>query len=156
VLLGGRCGWVRVCSGELFGLLEVVEGIADLAAHGVGRGEVDEVAGLPFGGQAGDVDVLGKVEGSAGVTEVDGDGVDGDVGGAEFGAVVFAEQVGGFAGLVEVVVGLHAVVVAGGGDGEDELACAVQRQDGGIGSAGSGGVFEGADNGGGCLPGLAS
>jgi hypothetical protein len=26
-----------------------VEGVADLAAHGVGGGEVDEVAGLPLG-----------------------------------------------------------------------------------------------------------
>jgi hypothetical protein len=90
--------------GELLGLLEVVEGVADLAAHGVGGGEVDEVAGLPFGGQGGDVDVPGEIEGLAGVTEIDGDGdgVDGDIGGAEFGAVVIAvlaEEVGGFAGL---------------------------------------------------------
>ncbi len=34
---------------ELFGLLEVVDGFADLAPHGVCGGEVDHVAGLPLG-----------------------------------------------------------------------------------------------------------
>jgi len=34
---------------ELFGLLQVVDGFADLAAHGVGGCEVDHVPGLSFG-----------------------------------------------------------------------------------------------------------
>src|SRR5260221_8403683 len=34
---------------DLLGLLEVVDGLADLPSHGVGCGEVDQVAGPGFG-----------------------------------------------------------------------------------------------------------
>ena len=35
--------------GELFGLLQVVDGFADLAAHSMRGGEVDHVPGPAFG-----------------------------------------------------------------------------------------------------------
>jgi hypothetical protein len=54
---------------------------ADVAALGVGSGDLDVEAGLAFWGQAGGVDSDGDVEGFAGVAEVDvsGDGVQRDV-----------------------------------------------------------------------------
>ena len=39
----------RLLGRDLLGLLQVVDGLADLAAHGVSGGKVDEVTGLPFG-----------------------------------------------------------------------------------------------------------
>jgi hypothetical protein len=72
--LAGDAVGAGLLGGELFGLFEVVEGVADLAARGVGGGEVDVVAGLPLGRQPGDVDVVGQVECLPGVAEVDGDG----------------------------------------------------------------------------------
>ena len=55
----------------------------------------------------------------------DGDGVDGDIGWPEFGAVVIAvlaDLLGDLAGLVEVVVGKGTVVVVRGADRHDEMA----------------------------------
>jgi hypothetical protein len=75
---------------------------------------------------------VGLVEGLSGVAEFhcDGDRDHRDVRGSEFGAVVVAvlpEPGGDLPGLVQVLVRLAAVVVTGGGDGEDELAGSVQR-----------------------------
>jgi hypothetical protein len=60
-------------------------------------GQVAVVAGLPFGRRIARVDLLAQLDGLPGVTEFDRDrdGVNGDVGGAELGAVavvVLAEQ----------------------------------------------------------------
>ncbi len=53
--------------GDGCGFLQVVDGFADLAAHGVGGGEVDEVAGSSFGGAVAGVEVAGRVDGVPGV-----------------------------------------------------------------------------------------
>jgi len=115
----------------LFGLLEVVDGFADLAPHGVGCGQVDEVAGLPLGGQAAGVDGLGQVEGLPGIAQDDGDGdgVDSDVGWPELGAVVvavLADALGQLAGLVQMLVRHAPVVVLGRSDGQDKVAGSVE------------------------------
>jgi hypothetical protein len=78
--------------GDALGLLESVQGFADLASHGVGLGHIEQLPCLPFWGQARGIDLLGQLDGLPGVAELDGDvdGVDGDVGGPELGAVVVA------------------------------------------------------------------
>ena len=46
---------------ELFGLLQVVDGFADLAPHGMRRGEVDHVPRLPLRQRGPVVDISGQV-----------------------------------------------------------------------------------------------
>ena len=46
---------------ELFGLLQVVDGFADLAPHGMRCGEVDHVSRLPLRRQGPVVDISGQV-----------------------------------------------------------------------------------------------
>jgi hypothetical protein len=69
--------------------LDGVQCFADLAAYGVRLGQVEVVAGLPFRRQTAGVDLLCQLDGLPGVAELDRDrdGVDGDVGGADLGAV---------------------------------------------------------------------
>lgn len=79
----------------------------------------------------------------SGVAEVDGDGagVDGDVDRPESGAGVVAAVAGSFgnlAGEVHVATGDGAVVVVCCGDGEDQLAGAIQRSPFRCGAAGLG------------------
>jgi hypothetical protein len=106
---------------DALGFLECAQCFADLAAHGVCLGQVVQVPGLPLGGEAGGADLLGQVDGLPGVAEFhrDVNGVDGDVGGTELGAVVvvvLAEPLGDLLCGVEIGVGLAALVVSGGGD----------------------------------------
>src|SRR5258708_33439733 len=92
---------------DLLGLLQVVDGLADLPSHGGGCGEVDQVAGPAFGltdrrrRRSWPDRALAQDDG-------DRDGMDSDVRRPELGAVVIAvlaDLLGDLAGMVEVVVG---------------------------------------------------
>src|SRR5260221_9031065 len=97
----------RLLGRDLLGLLQVVEGLADLPSHGGGCGEVDQVAGPAFGltdrrrRRSWPDRALAQDDG-------DRDGMDSDVRRPELGAVVIAvlaDLLGDLAGMVEVVVG---------------------------------------------------
>ncbi len=115
------------------GLDEGGGGVADVAALGVCTCDVDEEPGLAFGGQSGGVDLVGDVERLPGIAEVDvdGDGMEQDVGGAELGVVVIAvlaDALGDASGLGEVRSGGRSVAFAAAKDRPDEVHRAVDRQ----------------------------
>src|SRR5258708_34005622 len=58
---------------DLLGLLQVVDGLADLPSHGGGCGEGDQGAGPALGGQKGDVDGPGPIYRPPTIAQDDGD-----------------------------------------------------------------------------------